>query len=101
MGKEEKERKPRKVRDIESEYPKWPWVDYKFQDAKFSEEVRKLLASGSDPKGEIIDKYVTFANIVGIFCNIHKFKIMNLLLTTEEAIGKTLLENLWHWSYHK
>jgi len=31
MGKEEKERKPRKVRDIESEYLKWPWVDYKFQ----------------------------------------------------------------------
>jgi hypothetical protein len=31
MGiKEEKERKPRKARDIENEYPKWPWVEYKF-----------------------------------------------------------------------
>ncbi len=51
MGKEEKERKPKKVRDIESECPKWPWVDYKFQDARFFEEVRKMLVSGLDPKG--------------------------------------------------
>jgi hypothetical protein len=76
MGKE-KERKPRKVRDIENEYPKWPWVDYKFQNAKFFEEMRKLLTSGLDPKGKIIDKYVTSANIARIFGNVHKFKIMN------------------------
>jgi hypothetical protein len=79
----EKERKPRKVRDIESEYPKWPWVDYKFQDARFFEEMRKLLASGLDHKGEITNKYVTSTNIVGIFGNVHKFKIMNPLLTEE------------------
>jgi hypothetical protein len=82
MGKE-KERKPRKIRDTESEYPKWPWVDYKFQDARFFEEMRKLLASGLDCKGEITDKYVTSANIVGIFGNVHKFKIMNPLRTEE------------------
>jgi hypothetical protein len=82
MGKE-KERKPRKVRDIESEYPKWSWVDYKFQDARCFEEMRKLPTSGLDRKGEITDKYVKFANIVGIFGNVHKFKIMNPLLTEE------------------
>jgi hypothetical protein len=30
MGKEEK--KPK--RDIDKKYPKWVWVDFKFQDAK-------------------------------------------------------------------
>jgi hypothetical protein len=77
-------RKKRKVRDIESEYPKWPWVDYNFQDAKFFKEVRKLQASGFDPKGEIIDKYVIVADIVGIFGNVLKFKIMNPLLIEEQ-----------------
>ncbi len=68
MGiKEEKERKPRKARDIENEYPKWPWVEYKFQDAKFFEEVRKLPVKGLDPKGEIIDKYLTIVIIAQIF----------------------------------
>lgn len=39
MGiKEKNERKLKKARDIENEYPKWPWVDYKFQDAKFFKE---------------------------------------------------------------
>jgi hypothetical protein len=41
MVKEEKEKRLRK-RDIDGEYPKWPWVDYKFQDAKFFEEMKKL-----------------------------------------------------------
>jgi hypothetical protein len=67
---EEKERKPRKVRDIENEYPKWLWVDYKFQDAKFFKKMKKLLARGLDPKGEIIDKYVTTANVAQIFDNV-------------------------------
>jgi hypothetical protein len=83
MGKETKERKSRKVRDIESEYPKWPWVDYKFQYATFFEKVRKLPASGLDPKGEIIDKYVTFANIARIFGNVDKLNITNPLLIKE------------------
>jgi hypothetical protein len=31
MGiKEKKGKKPRKTRGIDNEYPKWPWVDYKF-----------------------------------------------------------------------
>jgi hypothetical protein len=63
MGKE-KEKKPKKVKDIESEYPKWPWVAYKFQDAKFFEEMRKLLVSGLNHKGKIMDKYITFTSIV-------------------------------------
>jgi hypothetical protein len=36
MGKEKK--KPK--RDINKEYPKWAWVDFKFQDANFFQEVR-------------------------------------------------------------
>jgi hypothetical protein len=83
MGKEEKERKPKKVRDIESEYPKWPWVDYKFRDARFFEEVKNLLVSGLDPKGEITDKYVTFVDVPRIFSNVNKFKIIDPLLTEE------------------
>jgi hypothetical protein len=69
MVKEENERKPRK-RDIDGEYPKWSWVDYKFQDAKFFEEVRKLLTTGMDPKGFIIDEHVTIVDIAKIFGNV-------------------------------
>jgi hypothetical protein len=32
MGKEKMERKLKK-RDIDNEYPKWSWVDYRFYDA--------------------------------------------------------------------
>jgi hypothetical protein len=84
MGKEKKESKPRTVRDIESEYPKWPWVDYKFQYARCFEEARKLPTSGLDPKGEINDKYVTSTNIARIFYNVHKFNITNPLLIKKE-----------------
>jgi hypothetical protein len=49
-----KEKKPQK-RDIDSEYPTWPWVDYKFQDAKFFEDVRKLLTLVLNPKWDIIN----------------------------------------------
>jgi len=35
LGKERKVRK----RDIDMEWPKWPWVEYKFQDSKFFEKV--------------------------------------------------------------
>ncbi len=79
-----KEKKPRKTRDIANEYPKWPWVDYKFQDGKFFEEVKKLLIRGLDPKGEITDKYVTIADVAKIFGNVHKFKITNPLLIKEQ-----------------
>jgi len=44
MGKEGIEKKPTQKRDINNEYPKWPWVDYKFQDVNFFLDVRKLLA---------------------------------------------------------
>jgi hypothetical protein len=46
--------------------------------------VRKLQGSGFDPKGEIIDKYVIVVDIVGIFGNVHKFKIMNPLLIKKQ-----------------
>jgi hypothetical protein len=85
-------KKRRKVRDIENEYPKWPWVDYKFQDAKFFEEVRKLPTKGLDPKGEITNKYVTTIDVAQIFGNVHKFKITNLLLIEEQ---RKHLENLY------
>jgi hypothetical protein len=39
---------------IDKEYPKWAWVDFKFQDANFFQEVRQLLAKGLDPKHELI-----------------------------------------------
>ncbi len=61
LGKEKKSQK----RYIESEYPKWPWVDYKFQDAKFFEDVKKLLALGLDPKGDIINAQITIVNVFG------------------------------------
>jgi hypothetical protein len=93
MGKEKKERKLRKVRDIESEYPRWPWVDYKFEDARFFEKVMKLPDSGLDPKGEITDKYETSIDVVGIFSNVRKFKIMNPLLTKEQT--KQLKKLYW------
>ncbi len=54
LGKEKKSQK----RHIDSEYPTWPWVDYKFQDAKFFEVVRKLLALELDPKGDIINVHI-------------------------------------------
>ncbi len=54
MGKDEgKEKKPCK-KDIDLEYPTWPWVDYKFYDVNFFEEVKKLLTKGMDPKSELL-----------------------------------------------
>jgi len=49
-----KEKKPRE-RDIDNEYPPWPLVDYKFQDAKFFQDVRKLPTIGLDTRGDITD----------------------------------------------
>jgi hypothetical protein len=96
MGiKEKKERKPRKARDIESEYPKWPWVDYKFQDAKFFKEVRKLPTKGLESNGEIIDKYLTPADVAQIFGNVQNHKSL-VDRGTKKAVGKPLFEDLWH-----
>jgi hypothetical protein len=54
VGKEDKERKPK--RDIDKEFPKWDWVDYKLQDAQFFKEVKKLLVEGLDPKHDVINE---------------------------------------------
>ncbi len=59
-----------KKRDIDNEYPKLSWVDYRFQDAKFFEEVKKLLAKRLDLKGEIIDAYVIITKVAHIFSNV-------------------------------
>jgi hypothetical protein len=45
MGKEEK--KPK--RDIDKEYPKWVWVDFKCQDAKFLRRLGSCLQKGWIP----------------------------------------------------
>jgi hypothetical protein len=84
------EKRPCWKRDIDSEYPKW--VDYKFQDAKFFEDVRKLSAEGLDPKGEITDEHVTTADITYIFGNVSKFRTTNPLLSEDH---KKQLEKLY------
>jgi hypothetical protein len=53
MGKEE--RKPKW--DIDKEYPRWAWVDFKCQDAKCFKEVQQLLSKGLDPKHELMDEH--------------------------------------------
>ncbi len=78
MAKEEKERKPKW--DIDKEYPKWAWVDYKLQDSQFFKEVRELLVMGLDPKHDLTNEHVTIANIVTIFGNVNTFKTTNPLL---------------------
>jgi hypothetical protein len=72
MGKEEEERKPKQ--DIEKEYPKWAWVDYKFQDSQFFKEVRQLLAKGLDPKHNLTNEHVTTIDIVSIFWQCQDFQ---------------------------
>jgi ActR/RegA family two-component response regulator len=71
--REKKERKPK--RDIDKEYPKWAWVDYKLQDTQFFKEVKELSAKGLDPK------HVTTTNIATIFSNVKTFKTTNPLLS--------------------
>lgn len=67
MGKEGIKRKPTWKKDIDSEYPKWPWVDYKFQDVNFFKDVKKLSIEGINPKGEITDVHVTTSDITHIY----------------------------------
>jgi hypothetical protein len=86
-----KEEKPRK-KDIDNEYPPWPWVDYKFQDTKFFQDVKKLPIIGLDPKGDIIDQYVIIVDIAQIFGNVSKFRLINPLLL---EVQKQQLERLY------
>ncbi len=73
MGKEGNDKRPWK-KDIEFEYPKWPWVDYKLQDVKVFEEMKKLPIKGLDPKGDITNTQVSTTN------NVQKFITTNPLL---------------------
>jgi hypothetical protein len=62
------------------EWPKWPWVEYKFQDLKFFEKVWKLPTDLLNPKSNIIDVIVNTTDIAKIFSNIQKFKTTNPLM---------------------
>ncbi len=79
LGKERKVQK----RDIDMEYPKWPWVEYKFQDSKFFEEVWKLPIDRLNPKFDITDAIVNTTDIAKIFGNVQKFRTTNPLLSKE------------------
>jgi hypothetical protein len=76
MGKEE--RKPK--RDIDKEYPRWAWVNFRCQDANFFKEVRQLPSKGLDPKCELMDEHVTTTDIASFFGNVKRFKTINPLL---------------------
>jgi hypothetical protein len=76
--KKQEEKKPKW--DIDKEYPKWAWVDYKYQDVKFFKEVRKLVAKGLDPKHELTNGHVITIDIVSFFGNVRTFKTTNPLL---------------------
>jgi hypothetical protein len=77
-----KEKKPQR-REIDLEYPEWPWVDYKLQDAKFFVEVNKLSVERLDRKSDLINAPVTIVDIAQIFGNVQKFKTTNPLLLEE------------------
>jgi predicted transcriptional regulator len=79
MGKEKKERKPKW--DIDKEYPKWAWADYKLQDSQFFKEVKEFSTLGLDPKHDLIDEHVITLNIATIFGNVKKFKTTDPLLS--------------------
>jgi hypothetical protein len=74
-----KEKNPQK-KDTDNEYPPWPSVDYKFQDTKFFQDVRKLPTTSLDPKGNITNEYVNTADITQNFGNVSKFSIIIPLL---------------------
>jgi hypothetical protein len=71
-GREDKERKPKQ--DIDKKYPKWDLVDYKFQDAQFFNEVRKLSSKGLDPKHDLTNEHVTTIDIAQVFGNVKGFQ---------------------------
>ncbi len=89
LGKERKVQK----RDIDMEYPKWPWVEYKFQDSKFFQEVWKFPIDRLDPKFDITNVIVNTIDIAKIFGNVQTFKTTNPLLSEENK--KQLKKLYW------
>ncbi len=81
MVKEERDEKSKQ--DIDKEYPKWAWVDCKFQNANFFKDVKELSTKRLDPKHDLIDEHVIITNIAKVFGNVKTFKCNNLLLTKE------------------
>ncbi len=86
----EKTRKKKSKWDINKEYPKWAWVDYKYQDVKFFKEVRKLVAEGLDPEHELRDEHVI--TMVSFFGNVKTLETMNPLLPSD---AKKNIETLY------
>ncbi len=85
-------------RKSDKEYPKWPWVDYQFQDLKFFQDVGQLhIAKGLNPKTNIIDEHLTTTNITKLFGKVNKFKTTNPMLPLEK---KERLERLY-WSFYE
>jgi hypothetical protein len=76
--KKQKEKKPKQ--DINKEYPKWAWVDYKYQDVEFFKEVKKLVVEGLDTKHELMNGHVITIDIASFFGNVKTFKTKNPLL---------------------
>jgi hypothetical protein len=90
--KEEKDRKPKW--DIDKEYPKWAWVDYKLQDTQLFKAIRGLLVEGLNPKHDLTDEHVIITNITKFFGNVKTFKSNNPLLTKET---RKEIETLIYW----
>ncbi len=92
MGKEE--RKPK--RNIDKEYPRWAWVDFKCQNTIFFKEVRQLPSKGLDPKWELMDEHVTTMDIASFFSNVKRFKTINPYFhqtqgkTSKHCIGRSM-----------
>lgn len=82
MAKEGNDKKLWK-KDIDIEYPKWSQVDYK-QDAKFFEDVRKLLVDRLNLKANIINEHVKTFDSVKIVSNVQKFRNTNPLLLKDD-----------------
>jgi hypothetical protein len=62
-------------------------VDIKKQDAMFFAIVRKLNASGFDPKYELENKHVTSKECWFLFGGSKKFKIKSHSLKLEDMVG--------------
>ncbi len=92
MGREDKERKPKP--NIDKEFPKWDWVDYKLQDAQFFKEVKKLSTKGLDPKHDVTNEQVTIVDITKVFSNVKVFKTTNPLLPPVTKEIKTLYQKI-------
>jgi hypothetical protein len=79
--KEKKDRKPK--RDIDREYPKWAWVDYKLQDTQIFKDVRGHPIEWLDPKHDLTYEHVTIVDIAKFFGNVRTFKSNNPLPNRE------------------